>query len=83
MKLQLCTASWCKQCPNMKSVLDSLQLDYEVIDIDTEQGGLFAQSKRIRSLPSLLITKDNDTEIMLVGVKTKEFMEGFVKEISE
>ena len=50
-KVVLAGAPWCSSCKGMRDVLTSLGIDYQYIDIDTEEGAVFAQQNRIRSLP--------------------------------
>ena len=71
MKIEMYTSSWCQQCPNLKRIFNEINVDHEVIDIDTPEGSAKAQSNRIKSLPTTIIQTD-DVRVVEVGVKNKQ-----------
>jgi len=72
------TASWCKPCKAMASVLDQIETDVpiEVVDID-EQTDL-ATEFGIRSVPTLVMMEDNVATKRIVGLKTIQEIEAFI-----
>ena len=81
MQIKLFTAQWCSQCQSMKQVLNNMGLEFETIDIDTEQGSVLAQQHKVRSLPTTLL-QIGDSMTVVVGSKNKAFMEGLIQELS-
>lgn len=81
-KVVLAGAPWCSSCKGMRDVLTSLGIDYQYIDIDTEEGAIFAQQNRIRSLPTTLFTLGNKTEVV-IGSKNVQFVRGFIESFKE
>lgn len=81
-KVVLVGAPWCSSCKGMRDVLTSLGIDYQYIDIDTEEGAIFAQQNRIRSLPTTLFTLGNKTEVV-IGSKNVQFVRGFIESFKE
>ncbi len=58
-------ASWCAPCKMVKQFLDNRGVDYEFLDLDTEDGMALAQERGIRSVPTMVI----DNETILIGDK--------------
>lgn len=81
-KVVLVGAPWCSNCKGMKDVLTSLGIDYQYVDIDTEEGAVFAQQNRIRSLPTTLFILGNKTEVV-IGSKNVQFVRGFIESFKE
>lgn len=53
--IKVFTASWCGQCSALKKQLDVKGIMYEVIDVDTDEGGEIAFEWGVRSLPAAII----------------------------
>lgn len=79
MKVTLFGAPWCSSCKGMRDVLLNMNVTYDYVDVDTDEGGELATLNRVRSLPTMLFQIDDKREI-LVGSKNKLFMEDFIKE---
>ncbi len=71
--LKLFSANWCSQCPGLKKTLDSLDVVYEVVDVDKK--GEEARALGIKGLPTLYCP---ETRRRLVGNVTKEQVEEFI-----
>jgi thioredoxin 1 len=74
------TASWCQPCKGLAMNLEAaeLGLPIEVIDID-EQSDL-AIEYGIRGVPTLVLLDENIEEKRMVGVKTVNQLQEWVKE---
>lgn len=72
MKVELYSASWCNQCDTLKKIFNEINIDYDMIDIDTLEGAAKAQANRVKSLPTTIITTDN-IRVIEVGSKSKPF----------
>lgn len=81
-KVVLVGAPWCSSCKGMKDVLLSLGIEYQYVDVDTEDGAAFAQQHRIRSLPTTHFILGNKTEVV-VGSKNIQFVKDLLKEFKE
>lgn len=51
--IELYSASWCNACVAVKSQLDSMGLQYKVVDVDSTEGMLKAKDMGVRGLPFL------------------------------
>ncbi|WGH49933.1 hypothetical protein [Pseudoalteromonas phage vB_PtuP_Slicky01] len=71
--LKLFTADWCANCKGLKKLLDSLDVAYEVIDVDKESEE--AMKLNIRALPTLYCP---ETQRKLIGNVTKQQLEEFI-----
>ena len=80
MKLYLFSTPSCKPCANLKSYLDSNNVNYEVKDVmqDLELSMQF----KIRSTPTLVLLNENGDKISSsVGFSTPEHKENIEKVI--
>lgn len=81
-KVVLAGAPWCSSCKGFKDVLLSLGIDYQYVDLDTEEGAAYAKQHGIRSLPTTHFILGNKTEVV-VGSKDIQFVKGLLKEFKE
>lgn len=49
------TASWCGQCSALKKQLDQREIQYNLVDVDTDFGMEVAGNWGIRTLPAAII----------------------------
>lgn len=77
-KVVIVTASWCSQCPQVKTVLNKLLEDngdflLEQLDADTQED--LVNTLRVRGLPTVLVYSSSEEDAVLqktiVGVKSK------------
>ena len=80
MKIKVFSAAWCSQCEGMKQTLSNMGLEFDVIDIDSEEGSALAQQHRVRSLPTVIIDY-KDTTTVVVGAKNKAFVKDLINEL--
>ena len=69
------TASWCAPCKMLAPVLQSIVEDFptvlfETIDVDGNPD--MAEHYKIRSVPTVLVEKDNEILQTFVGVQPKQ-----------
>jgi glutaredoxin len=60
-------ATWCGPCKRVKGYLDSKDIEYTYVDIDTEAGLELARDWAVRSVPTMSIDGKiytGDTKIM-------------------
>lgn len=69
MKAILYSASWCSNCPAAKKTLDTLGVEYTVIDIDDNPEA--AQAAGIRGIPTIF-TEDGEMYTTATLPKLKE-----------
>ena len=74
------TASWCQPCKGLAMNLEAaeLGLPIEVIDIDVQSD--LAIEYGIRGVPTLVLLDENIEEKRMVGVKTVNQLQEWVKE---
>lgn len=75
MQIKRFTASWCAPCRALAPMIKGLEpvfphIHFETIDID--QFPEEAQKYNIRSVPTVIIIKDNNIETVIVGVQQKQ-----------
>ena len=69
------SASWCGPCKALAPEFKKLEEEYtdvKFITVDVEEKPMIAQLYGIRSVPTVIIEKDNSTIERLVGVQTKQ-----------
>lgn len=81
MKIELYSASFCSNCDTLKKIFNEINIDYDIIDIDTPEGGAKAQANRVRSLPSVCLIKPDMSVTTIVGVKDKIFWLNLMSEL--
>jgi thioredoxin 1 len=66
------SAAWCGPCKTLGPIMESLsgQINYEKIDVDTDQQKSMEYS--VRNIPTLVLVKDGEVQGRLVGLQTKE-----------
>ncbi|MEJ8618200.1 thioredoxin [Helicobacter pylori] len=68
-------APWCGPCKMLSPVIDELASEYEgkakVCKVNTDEQEELSAKFGIRSIPTLLFTKDGEVVNQLVGVQTK------------
>ena len=64
-KMTIVSAVWCSNCVAVKNKLDSLGVDYAVVDADTDFGSEWCMEKGVRSLPTMVVSYE---DIMLEDV---------------
>lgn len=72
-------AGWCGPCQVLEKKLKELDVDYENIDIDSEEGNKLCMQYNIRSIPTLLKINDDDTTTKLVGASSLDKIKDFFK----
>lgn len=69
------TASWCMPCRVLAPQFKQFEQEYENIKFDTidvEENPLAAQLYEIRSVPTVIVEKDNQIVERIVGLSTKQ-----------
>lgn len=66
MKLLKFQASWCGPCKMLSMTLNGMEIPYELIEIDIDENTEKAMKYGIRSVPTLVITDENENEIRRV-----------------
>lgn len=78
-KLKVFSASWCTNCKPYKLYLKNLGIEFEEIDVESEEGAKLATQFSVRSLPTSIVEgADGETVFMGVGTgaidRVKELM---------
>ncbi len=80
MKIELYSADWCAGCKLIKPTILSLEgIDLEVVDVEKDTDRALALG--IKSIPvTRILNKDGSEKVRLVGNKTKQELESYLKQ---
>ncbi len=70
------TAKWCGPCQQFKPIMQEVSNVHHVqfIDIDSDQGRMFANKYNVRSVPTLVFEQGDSEVNRLIGATTKEIV---------
>lgn len=71
-------ADWCGPCKQQKPILDDLEEEYEDVEfryIDIEEDMETANRFSVQSVPTLVITVDDEPQERFVGLQQREDIE--------
>ena len=71
------TATWCGPCQRFKPIMQEVANEghsVQFIDIDTDQGRMFAEKYGVRSVPTLVFEQGGSEVNRLTGATTKEIV---------
>jgi len=75
-------ASWCKPCLQLKPIFDDVVKDIpdiKVVEIDVEEHPDIASSYKVRGVPTVIVTDENDNVLaMKTGMMTKEQLKDLI-----
>lgn len=83
MKLIKLGAEWCNQCKALSRTLDTLNIEYKDVDVDTEQGEDFIDKYKVRSIPALIAVDETNNDNFLgklSGNPSVDVIKAFIKE---
>lgn len=63
MKILKFQASWCGPCKALSMTLNGMEVPYELVEIDIDDNPEKAMKYSVRSIPTLIITDENENEI--------------------
>lgn len=67
-KLYVFTAKWCTSCAPLKVYLKNIGIEFEEIDVETDEGSKQATQYNVKALPTSLITgSEGETLLLLSG----------------
>ena len=76
------TAAWCGPCKTIAPILASLQLEYgsriRVVEIDVEADPVAAERYGVRSMPTLVLVRDDREVGRTVGARPRSFYAGML-----
>ena len=70
MAITLFSAEWCSNCKVVYKILEGMDLEYSIIDADTEQGQELCVEYEIRSLPTMIDDVDENIYVGLQQIKS-------------
>ena len=68
-KIDVYSASWCPNCSVLKNSLDEANIQYEVVDCDSDEGMSRAAALGIRGLPTTVISQNGVVVRQIVGLQ--------------
>ena len=69
------TATWCGPCQRFKPIMQEVANEgnhVQFIDIDTDQGRMFADQYNVRSVPTVVIEENGSEVNRLMGATSKQ-----------
>jgi thioredoxin 1 len=73
MKLLKFHATWCAPCKMLSKTLSTIELPFELVDIDIDENIEQAQKYNVRGVPTLVLVDDEGKAVTThVGAITKE-----------
>ena len=73
--LKYFTATWCGPCQRFKPIMQEVANEgnhVQFIDIDTDQGRMFADQYNVRSVPTVVIEENGSEVNRLIGATSKQ-----------
>lgn len=80
-------AEWCSPCKTIQHTIDELILEnpnheFIFVDIDEQNASEITQHYRIKSIPTIIFTNNNEELRRFTGVKTKNQIQEYIDELS-
>ena len=73
--LKYFTATWCGPCQRFKPIMQEVANEghsVQFIDIDTDQGRMFADQYNVRSVPTVIFEENGSEVNRLIGATSKQ-----------
>ena len=78
------SAPWCIPCQQLKPIFDDVAnslTDVKFVEIDVEEHPDIASNYKVRGIPTVIVTDDNDEVLaMKTGFMTEEQLTKFIEE---
>lgn len=81
MQIQLFTAAWCGPCKTLRPILAELAREYPMVrftEVDCDAEPDVAQAANVRSMPTLVLTRDGREVGRVVGARPRAFIAGVI-----
>ena len=72
-------ADWCGPCQMLGKVLESLNLDFDILKVNVDQFPEIAMNYGVMNIPTLILVKDGDAVAKLIGMRNREDLLDFIK----
>lgn len=75
-------ATWCRPCQMLGPILDELseEVDYKIIKVDVDNYPNLAAEHSVRSIPTLVVYKNQEVKTIELGVKSKVELKKLMEE---
>lgn len=72
-------ADWCGPCKMLGKILEEMDLDIDVLKVNTDEYTEIALSYGVMSIPTLILIKDGNTAGKMIGVHNKDEILEFIE----
>ena len=80
MKLLKFSASWCQPCKMLTTIIDNIDLPYDMDSIDIDEQTEMAMKYNVRGVPTLVLVDDVGNEVKRnVGMITRDKLLEWIK----
>jgi thioredoxin 1 len=73
------SATWCKPCKQLESVLDKLDIPFEIQVFDVDENSEVFREHNVRSVPALILMKDGEEYKRNTGVLSEAALKMFLE----
>ena len=74
------SASWCGPCKMLTKTLATIESPIEIEEVDVDQNRALAEQYRVRGVPTLVMTEDDNEIKRKVGVLSKEELQNWLND---
>ena len=72
-------ADWCGPCKMLGKILEEMDLDIDILKVNTDEYTEIALSYGVMSIPTLILIKDGNTAGKMIGVHNKDEILEFIE----
>ena len=83
MKVYKFSASWCSPCKQLSSLLETIVVKPEIVEIDIDQDTDKARMFHVRGVPTMVAVDENDKELSRwLGIQPKAKLEEWLLDLN-
>lgn len=71
-------ADWCGPCQMLGSILEGLNLDFDILKVNVDQFMDISMNYGVMNIPTMILFKDGDAVAKLIGMHNQEDIQEFI-----